>query len=78
MRRTALKLGTLAAGTLLALSATPSGQATAADTEVHDRHAEELTASGSMLVAYALTPRELATGIPARTASSISATLGRT
>ncbi|GAA1833933.1 YciI family protein [Microlunatus capsulatus] len=38
-------------------------EATAADTEVHDRHAEELTASGSMLVAYALTPRELATSV---------------
>jgi hypothetical protein len=33
------------------------------DTAVHDRHAEELAASGSMLAAYALTPRDLATSI---------------
>jgi hypothetical protein len=32
-------------------------------TEIHDRHAEELAASGSMLMAYALTPRDLATSI---------------
>jgi hypothetical protein len=31
--------------------------------EVNDRHAEQLAASGSMLLAYALTPRELATSI---------------
>jgi hypothetical protein len=31
--------------------------------EQNDRHAEALAASGSMLVAYALTPRELATSI---------------
>lgn len=29
----------------------------------NDRHAEQLAASGSMLLAYALTPRELATSI---------------
>jgi len=39
--------------------------ATAADTESCDEHADELVASGSMLVAYALTPREMATSIRA-------------
>lgn len=29
----------------------------------HDRHADQLAASGSMLLAYALTPRESATSI---------------
>ena len=37
----------------------------AAAAETHDQHAEELSASGSMLVAYALTPRELATSVRA-------------
>lgn len=31
----------------------------------HDRHAEEMAASGSMLLAYALTPRDLATSVRA-------------
>lgn len=31
--------------------------------EQHDRHAQELASSGSMLLAYALTPREQATSI---------------
>jgi hypothetical protein len=33
------------------------------DLEVHDRHREELERSGSMLVAYALTPRDMATSV---------------
>lgn len=33
------------------------------DTEIHDRHADELARSGSMLLAYALTPRDMATSI---------------
>lgn len=39
--------------------------ATAADTATADTHAEELAGAGSMLVAYALTPRDLATSIRA-------------
>jgi len=35
----------------------------AAGTELYDRHAEELERSGAMRVAYALTPRDLATSI---------------
>lgn len=37
--------------------------ATPADTETCDRHAEELERTGAMRVAYALTPRDLATSI---------------
>lgn len=40
-------------------------EATADDTATADEHAEELTASGSMLLAYALTPRHLATSVRA-------------
>ena len=40
-------------------------EATAADTESCDQHADELTDSGSMLLAYALTPREMATSVRA-------------
>jgi hypothetical protein len=36
-----------------------------ADTESYDQHADELADSGSMLAAYALTPRELATSVRA-------------
>lgn len=36
-----------------------------ADTESCDRHADELAESGSMVAAYALTPREMATSIRA-------------
>jgi hypothetical protein len=39
--------------------------ATPADTESCDQHADELATAGSMLVAYALTPREMATSIRA-------------
>jgi hypothetical protein len=39
--------------------------ATKAETETCDDHADELAAAGSMLVAYALTPRELATSLRA-------------
>lgn len=39
--------------------------ATPAATETCDEHAEELVAADSMLVAYALTPRDLATSIRA-------------
>ena len=39
--------------------------ATAAETEVCDDHADDLTDSGSMLAAYALTPRALATSMRA-------------
>ena len=37
--------------------------ATPQDLEVHDRHADELARSGSMVMAYALTPRAMATSI---------------
>jgi hypothetical protein len=40
-------------------------EATADDTATADEHAEELARSGSMLLAYALTPRDLATSIRA-------------
>ena len=40
-------------------------QGTVDDTASHDRHADALAESGSMLVAYALTPRELATSVRA-------------
>ena len=40
-------------------------EATAEDTATADAHAEELAGSGSMLLAYALTPRDLATSIRA-------------
>jgi hypothetical protein len=33
------------------------------DTEACDEHSDDLAASGSMLVAYALTPRDMATSI---------------
>lgn len=33
------------------------------DLEPHERHADELAADGSMIVAYALTPREMATSV---------------
>jgi hypothetical protein len=39
--------------------------ATEADLASSDQHADELTASGSMLAAYALTPRDMATSIRA-------------
>ncbi len=39
--------------------------ATPVDTESSDRHADDLVEAGAMLVAYALTPRELATSIRA-------------
>jgi hypothetical protein len=39
--------------------------ATAEDTATADQHADELASSGSMLAAYALTPRDLATSIRA-------------
>lgn len=39
--------------------------AAAADTASCDRHADELTAASSMLVAYALTPRDMATSLRA-------------
>jgi hypothetical protein len=39
--------------------------ATAEDTATADQHADELASSGSMLVAYALTPRDLATSVRA-------------
>jgi hypothetical protein len=39
--------------------------ATAADTEPCDSHSDELAASGSMLAAYALTPRDMATSVRA-------------
>ncbi len=38
-------------------------EATPEDLETCDRHSEELTASGAMLAAYALTPRDMATSI---------------
>jgi hypothetical protein len=37
--------------------------ATPEDTESCDRHSDELVESGSMVVAYALTPRDMATSI---------------
>ncbi|NUT35980.1 MAG: hypothetical protein HOV79_23240 [Hamadaea sp.] len=37
--------------------------ATADDTAVHDRHAQELERSGAMVAAWALTPRDLATSV---------------
>jgi hypothetical protein len=37
--------------------------ATAEDTEECDRHSDELAESGSMVMAYALTPRDMATSI---------------
>jgi hypothetical protein len=39
--------------------------ATAADTEPCDSHSDELAATGSMLAAYALTPRDMATSVRA-------------
>jgi hypothetical protein len=39
--------------------------ATADDLETCDRHSDELTESGSMIMAYALTPRDMATSIRA-------------
>jgi hypothetical protein len=39
--------------------------APAADTEQCDEHADDLMESGSMLAAYALTPRDLATSVRA-------------
>jgi hypothetical protein len=39
--------------------------ATPDDTEVCDQHSDELTGSGVMLAAYALTPRDMATSIRA-------------
>jgi hypothetical protein len=38
-------------------------EATAADTEVHDQHSDELAASGALVAAYALMPRDMATSI---------------
>ena len=40
-------------------------EATAADTESCDDHGDELVDAGTMLLAYALTPREMATSIRA-------------
>ena len=37
--------------------------ATSEDTESCDRHSDELAQSGSMVMAYALTPRDMATSI---------------
>jgi hypothetical protein len=37
--------------------------ATPEDTESSDRHSDELAQSGSMVMAYALTPRDMATSI---------------
>ncbi len=39
--------------------------ATAEDTATAEQHADELARSGTMLVAYALTPRDLATSVRA-------------
>jgi len=39
--------------------------ATAEDTETCDQHSDELAASGSMITAYALTPRDMATSVRA-------------
>jgi hypothetical protein len=38
-------------------------EATAADLESCDQHSDELAADGSMVAAYALTPRDMATSI---------------
>ena len=38
-------------------------EATPADLEPHNRHADELARSGSMITAYALTPRDMATSV---------------
>lgn len=38
-------------------------EATPQDTEPCDRHSDELAENGSMLMAYALTPRDMATSI---------------
>jgi hypothetical protein len=38
-------------------------EATPQDTESSDEHSDDLAASGSMLAAYALTPRDMATSI---------------
>lgn len=38
-------------------------EAEAADTESCDQHADELVAADSMVLAYALTPREMATSV---------------
>ncbi len=43
--------------------ANDSAHAPGEDTTPHDRHAEELERSGGLRMAYALTPRELATSI---------------
>ena len=40
-------------------------EATAADTRTCDDHADELVDAGSMLLAYALTPRNMATSVRA-------------
>jgi hypothetical protein len=40
-------------------------EATAEDLETCDDHSDELAASGSMLAAYALTPRDMATAVRA-------------
>ena len=40
-------------------------QATAEDTDSCDRHSDDLSASGVMLAAYALTPRDMATSVRA-------------
>jgi hypothetical protein len=40
-----------------------ASEATAQDTETSDRHSDELAQSGSMIAAYALTPRNMATSI---------------
>ena len=45
-------------------------EATAADTESCDQHADELTAADSMLMAYALTPRDMATSLRAGSTTS--------
>jgi hypothetical protein len=37
--------------------------ATAEDTETCDRHSEELERTGAMVLAYALTPRDMATSV---------------
>jgi hypothetical protein len=39
--------------------------ATSADTESCDRHSDDLAGSGSMVAAYALTPRDMATSVRA-------------
>jgi hypothetical protein len=40
-------------------------EATQEDLESCDRHSDDLTASGAMLAAYALTPRDMATSVRA-------------